>query len=288
MASLKDEHAYLDADRFTQRPFSRSSGTRPGSGIRLSTCVDGDFYSCAACVCPALQGWVVPVVINQFLFLEAKLRLTKFRVGLIVFSVIALLIVLWGRHNPLPNDEFYIRRFELNRTEIEALVYEYRHRAERGRVPWVQQAENRKRLVAAGLRQISETSPMWSSRPYSRLFYRRLIQDDAFRDAECGQLLQRCNSIVVDIDAEGGEEENFAVILLGSGFSLVRKMLVYFPVVPKVEERRFQLPVHTYPVDSYARLFESLDDTPPDWARGECVYRRIEQNWFIELCRVEI
>lgn len=64
MASLKDEHAYLDADRFTQRPFSRSSGTRPGSGIRLSTCVDGDFYSCAACVCPALQGWVVPVVIN--------------------------------------------------------------------------------------------------------------------------------------------------------------------------------------------------------------------------------
>lgn len=38
----------------TQRPSSRSSGIRPGSGIRPSTCVDGDFQSCAACVCSAL------------------------------------------------------------------------------------------------------------------------------------------------------------------------------------------------------------------------------------------
>lgn len=215
-------------------------------------------------------------------------RLTRFRVSLIALSVIAVLTVLWGRYNPLPNDEFYIRHFELNRAEIEALVYEYRHRVERGRGPWVRQDENRKRLVAAGLRQIGETSPMWTSRPYSRLFYRRLIQDDAFREAECGQLLQRCHSIIVDVGAEGNEKEGFAVILLGSGFSLVRKTLVYFPVMPKVEGRRFQLPVHTYPVDRYARLFESLDDTPPDWERGECVYRRIEQNWFIGLCRVEI
>lgn len=28
---------------FTQRPFSRSPGIRPGSGIRPSTCVGGDF-----------------------------------------------------------------------------------------------------------------------------------------------------------------------------------------------------------------------------------------------------
>lgn len=226
---------------------------------------------------------------NELVFMfGVKLRLTKLKVGLVVLSVIAVLIILWGRHNPLPNDEFYIRHFELNRAEIEALVYEYRHRVERGRGPWVRQDENRKRLVAAGLRQIGETFPMWTSRPYSRLFYRRLLQDDAFREAECGQLLQRCHSIIVDVGAEGNEKEGFALILLGSGFSLVQKTLVYFPVVPRVEEGRLLLPVHTYPVDDSSRLFESLDDTPPDWSRGECVYRMIEQKWFIRFCSVGV
>ncbi len=33
------------------------------------------------------------------------------------------------------------------------------------------------------------------------------------------------------------------------------------------------------------RVFDSLDSYPPDWQAGECVLKRIDEHWFIALCR---
>lgn len=32
-------------------------------------------------------------------------------------------------------------------------------------------------------------------------------------------------------------------------------------------------------------VFDSLNDYPPDWKRGACVFRRIDAHWFIAMCR---
>lgn len=36
------------------------------------------------------------------------------------------------------------------------------------------------------------------------------------------------------------------------------------------------------------RVFDSLDDYPPAWKRGECVLRRIDPHWFIAMCQAAL
>jgi hypothetical protein len=41
-------------------------------------------------------------------------------------------------------------------------------------------------------------------------------------------------------------------------------------------------------VKEKARIFSTLDTYPPNWIKGECVYRQFETHWFIRLCAAAV
>lgn len=69
--------------------------------------------------------------------------------------------------------------------------------------------------------------------------------------------------------------------------TFLRKSYYHFPQPPRVENGR--LLIHRFDLPSDIgpdlRVFDSLDRYPPDWQAGECVLKRIDEHWFIALCR---
>lgn len=63
----------------------------------------------------------------------------------------------------------------------------------------------------------------------------------------------------------------------------------HYPQVPQVKDGHILIPgydLNNKPiVQAGDRVLDSLDDYPPDWKRGECVLKRIDLYWFIQMCR---
>ena len=73
-------------------------------------------------------------------------------------------------------------------------------------------------------------------------------------------------------------------MLLSNGSYLIFKELIYFPEVPKISDGKIWWPTFTDGRTRSSRLFPTLDEYPPNWKKAECVYRQIDQNWFIRMC----
>jgi hypothetical protein len=71
--------------------------------------------------------------------------------------------------------------------------------------------------------------------------------------------------------------------------TFINKGYCYFPQPPKVENGHILNADYSSLDQAYTRpglrVFDSLNEYPPDWKRGECVLKQIDDHWFISMCR---
>jgi hypothetical protein len=182
----------------------------------------------------------------------------------------------------LPSDDDLIAHFRTHRAEFEELVRLYQTdkrrvwRFEKGNLQPFETDAYKALLKRVGIRHLSNDGALWLPDPYSVETAEKARAMDVFH-------AYAYHGITLYV-----ENMKFSP----SVRRLVWKDYFYVPVVPKVENGQLWWPRsrHGGDLNRSAPVFASLDDYPPDWlldppgGRG-CVYRQIEPQWFLSLCR---
>ena len=200
---------------------------------------------------------------------------------LLFIALLIFLLLYWWHYNPLPSDEEMIAHFNAHRTQIEELVKSYRGFVSgKGKV-WGEIPANKALMAKAGVKRVKTLGPMWFPNPYTIDGAKRFY-DLMKRQHGVNELLY--DSIGVELVNKKRPRTTFASVLLSNGSYLIFKELIYFPEVPKISDGKIWWPTFTDGSTRSSRLFSTLDEYPPDWKKAECVYRKIDPNWFIYMC----
>jgi hypothetical protein len=180
-----------------------------------------------------------------------------------------------SRINTLPPDEELIAWFQTNRADIEELVRRYR-----AYVPpegkqigdWEKVGDTPELHKRAGVSRLSDaSSAVWLPDPYSAV---ARIKDGGYLAVDWRQATKYKTLVIHSSDKRWWQGR-------------VWKDLVYFPMVPRIEDGRIMHPVEetgvSRPTD---RVLSTLNNEPPDVNRDECALRQIEPQWFVRMCRV--
>ncbi|MHB9119165.1 MAG: hypothetical protein ACYC2R_12955 [Burkholderiales bacterium] len=209
--------------------------------------------------------------------------------GLVIFG-------FWWTYtyNGLMSDEAMIAHFKAHRAELAQLV-KYFQAFDPTKPPysWDASPEVQALKARAGVKWLSEVGPTWLPNPYSEetaKLRNKLTHEGKFGFNEMRRTASVRISLLKKRDSHG----------LLHGYGWIWKEYGYMPQIPKIEGGKLQHPwgvqtrwagqaphlvwQETIRKDS-SRVLDSLDGYPPDWKRGECVYRPIEPNWFIVMCR---
>ena len=205
--------------------------------------------------------------------------------ALLAFSIWVLFFV-----NPLPSDEEMIAHFQEHRQDIETLIQAYYNAPEplpgQRRVQWDASQEIQAIKRRAGVDRINHTMGYWPPDPYSVEWAKKVDDIDA-GTAEGRHVLQQFEALQVDmLDRRYGQRP-----LRYPADFLIWKSLFYLPAVARTHEGKLWPPVSSGPrvfgryEDDADRLLPDLTNYPPDWKKGECVYRQLDTHWFIRMCR---
>jgi len=210
---------------------------------------------------------------------------------LLYFSVPVLLLAfgIWRVFfvNPLPKDEELIAHFQGHRKDIDVLIRAYY--AERVSSLWDSSPEIKAIMARARVSRVHPVMGHWPPDPYSEEAYRMLFAIDV-RTPDGRYKLRQHEALQIDID----DDRYFQSVLRYPGDLLIWKALLYIPAIadtrggklwplraPKSEDL---LTDDQYERSAY-RLLPGLNRYPPDWHKGECVFRQLEVHWFIVMCR---
>jgi hypothetical protein len=196
-------------------------------------------------------------------------------------------LLYWWHYNPLPSDEEMTAHFHEHRTEIEELVKRYR-KCDPNLVGKSCEGlpENQALMEKAGVKRIKNVSPVWHPNPYSKEAAKQFLEL-----IQAGKLsnLNAYSTISVELIDEKAPTRIFASVLTGSGFLLIAKELVFIPEAARVEGEYLLHPEHPWcncrfdKVILKDRVLPSTDTYPPNWMKGESVFRQIDTHWFIRL-----
>ena len=179
-----------------------------------------------------------------------------------------------------------IAHFQGNRAQIEELTNSFRRFEPTDEVRiWSEIPENIEKMEAAGIKRIKSLGPMWFPDPYSvegaKQFFEKIERERGIK----GYMYQ---SIGVELVNDERPRTSFAHVLVSSGVQTIFKELIYYPEVPKIENGKLWWPVSRSGETWGVRIFSTLNDYPPDWKRGECVFREIDTHWFLVMCTAAI
>lgn len=185
--------------------------------------------------------------------------------------------------NPLASDEEMIAHFNAHRADIEALVKSYREwePTPGENVIWDHKPETERLLRRAGVWAVGNIFPIWFDDPYSIEAAKR-FEAELKADPDPFKTSRKIGTIDVLLLGKQYARSSFFRYPKGAGLF---KRFVYYPVVPRVENGLLLHPFHFGRQGEGDRVFDSLNDFPPDWKVGECVLRRLEPQWFIQMCR---
>ena len=217
--------------------------------------------------------------------LAMRSKLKKFLwIGIPIVLLGAAFYALAGR-NPLPKDEELIAHFYAHRADIEELVRRYREYEplkEGQHHLWKDQGDTPVLLEKVKIRYLDYEGVIWLPDPYS------VTTGEKIKNLSPGERIHskyRYAAIRIRLGDDRYFRGAIVYTIAGLRVSTVFKHLVFFPEVPRIENGWIMGPVI---LDSESkplyRMFESLDDFPPDWGRGQCAFRKIEPKWFIKLC----
>jgi hypothetical protein len=196
----------------------------------------------------------------------------------IVFAIAASL-----SFNPLPSDAELTSHFGAHRKEIEQLVKQFRE------VPWPPQVspqwddlpEVRALKERAGIRRVVESNAVWLEDPYSAGTAKKLEEVARSDGQRYFALKRQFGSIEVKL-ADPHYGPRFAIVRLSP--ATVWKELYYFPQAPRVSDGRVWWPTRPDGLTAGSPVLDQLDSYPKSWGKGECVFRRVEDQWFIRMC----
>jgi len=195
----------------------------------------------------------------------------------------------------LPSDEEMIAHLKAHRGEIEELIRRYQSfkmplsaTTEEGKYllpgaydwKWEKQHPDTEDIMEkAGIRGIAAGGRIWLPDPYSLDSIKKY--EEMLRNFNREEYrLYEYSSRVLSIAYSPRNKYNRVNVYYG----LLGKGMRYFPQVPKIENGCLIYPGSKYPTVCH-RVLTSLDRIPPNWRRFECVYRQIEPQWFLSLCR---
>lgn len=240
--------------------------------------------------------------------------------GLSVFaSGAAIFVWMHWFHNPLPSDELLLRHFREHRAELEQLVQGYRN-YRRPDLPgnhYYEKSKEVKELMKkvdvwhvigaqaeAGLWYPDHYSPETITKVKNYFGWGRSIHE-RLTSAEAIAILKREMPEVFESVAPMRDVLEVAKVTqvisldlgpnghimqphrLGYPGTEIYKGYYYFPQPPRIENGHILIHDFHKPdgLGGGQRIFESLDDYPPDWKKGECVLKPMDAQWFIAMCR---
>ena len=69
-------------------------------------------------------------------------------------------------------------------------------------------------------------------------------------------------------------------------YAFINKSYCHFPEAPKIEGGSLLGPIQKDGRAGYnRRAVASLNRFPMNWKAGSCVYRRVDEHWFLRMCR---
>lgn len=199
---------------------------------------------------------------------------------------IAFLAILLGcfQISPIASDEEMIAYFHAHRGELEELLKRHHeYTAPPGKHwTWAEVPETKSLMQKIGVKEFSDiTGGLWFPDPYSKPTSQRA------KFSKGNLFDEKAKYSAIKIRLKGDSHYDY-----WSGYGIAMKHLAYYPEAPKIENGWLMLPPHTvYDFQrkrkrKYVRVMDSLDapGSPREWGPMDCLYRQLEQQWFITLC----
>ncbi len=230
---------------------SRKNETIPIELWGTALVVEG-FILHSGLLLPQLLPFVVSVTLMLVLWSE-KTSSRLFLRKIAWFGLVCLWFSWVWLANPLPNDEEMIEYFQLHRTKFEEVSLIY--------------ANNGK--VSKGECEQIGVDYMRSGQSINN---KLLIQE--------GKNFRFLPTIIeIKLIDKRYEQKSFR-------YEGIYKTYTYFPIASKVENGKLLIPSNIEETisTSIGSVLSSLDFFPFGWDTSGCFYRRIEAQWFIQMC----
>ncbi len=236
----------------------------------------------------------------------------------LVLGVLGSFIWWHWFHNPLPGDKQLVDHFNAHRAEFEQLAQGYRNHRDRDHFYDNSSQEVLAVMGKAGVNRVIGAGGgfcEWFPEPYSShtLNVRKSLDIRSIKNLATEEEKMATYALEMPALFEG-------VAPLRDGLDVVRvtlpiifrlgpdptklqwgkttlryldsflnKGFCYYPQPPRVENGHIINADYSLRDNAYTRpglrVFDSLNDYPLNWQRGECVLKRIDDHWFIFMCR---
>lgn len=234
-------------------------------------------------------------------------RITRYLPWLLLPGVAAVLYGYLAVWNPLPSDEEMIENFKAHRADFVEVVRRYRaypRAPDKSSAFWYREGDTLELFRRAGIDSVDRSAPEWLPNPYTLETARRelklgLHQEDYEALYQYSSLrIRPATTPRIDHPDHGDSERHYRSTLL---FGVIWKDYQFFPEVPRIENGQLLGPLQivgkafpgnkkyheaedVFTRQSTYRVLPSLNRLPSNWKDFECVYRRIEPQWFIRMC----
>ena len=228
------------------------------------------------------------------------------------FLLVCVLLWFYWNCNPLPKDEEMIANFQANRADFEEIVRRYREYPDLlypSNGPfWYERGDTLELFKRAGIDDVKSIGfRPWLPNPYSvetALKVTRLVEQGSLNHTlwqKYGALiLSPATTPLIEHPRQTDHRRHWRGSLR---YGVIWKYYIFFPEIPRVENGTLFWALQTsYKGDPEGQYHEkegvttyqitrpvlpSLNTFPKNWDqyRCKCVYRQIEPQWFLCMCR---
>ena len=211
---------------------------------------------------------------------KLRQRLSKCGPVVGVFTILfGMVYYLFFVFNSLPRDEEMIDHFQTHQDDFKELVQRYRN-FEVGpdgfHTKWINESGTQSMLDRAKVRNIFYTGFAWFPNPYS-LETAKAVKKA--RGKGSFEIFREYGALVLRLSPKGHYRATSLT------YVKVWKDFTYFPEVPRIKNGELLWPINTEgQYTKRRRALSSLNQHPDNWKDYECVFRKIEPQWFIRMC----
>ena len=183
--------------------------------------------------------------------------------------------------NPLFKDEDGIKYFEKNKLDLLELVRMFREYDSHPHSEWAGDKKAHDILKKLSILYMNEDGlRVWLPNPYSKEMakeYEGKSSKDKFK------IIYKYVGVAIRLG-----EPLYYTKFSWRERSWIWKEFVYFPNSPKIVNGYLMSPVNKNgKTIRLAKIVQGLDDYPDNWKRGECFLRKLEDQWFMRMCRAD-